>query len=128
MILITGSAGYIGSQLHFVLKKKNYNLVGIDNLKYSYKKNIVFKKNFFEKDISNNSISSLIRKYKIRTVIHCAAYSYVMDGEFNKKKYIENNVNKTKKFITTCKLNKVKNFVFLSSSNVYKDKIGKFKE
>ncbi len=38
-----------------------------------------------------------------------------------KKIYFNNNVKKTKKFINECIKKKIKNFIFLSSSNVYKD-------
>ena len=38
------------------------------------------------------------------------------------KKYYQNNVIKTKKFILNIKKHKIKNFIFLSSSNVYSEK------
>ena len=120
MILVTGCAGYIGSQLCHKLKKEKINFIGIDNLQYSSKKNII--KNYFYKiDISNSKVENLIKKKKINSVIHCAAFSYVNDGEENKEKYFNNNVLKTKKFINICKKHSIKNFIFLSSSNVYKD-------
>ena len=107
-------------QLCHKLKKEKINFIGIDNLQYSNKKNII--KNYFYKiDISNSKVENLIKKKKINSVIHCAAFSYVNDGEENKKKYFNNNVIKTKKFINICKKNSIKNFIFLSSSNVYKD-------
>ncbi len=127
MILVTGCAGYVGSQLCYILKKKKINFVGIDTLEYSNKKNTI--KNYFYKiDISSNKIEKLIKKKKINSIIHCAAFSYVNDGETNKKKYFNNNVNKTKKFIQICKKNSIKKFIFLSSSNVYMEGKSVFKE
>lgn len=120
MLLVTGCSGYIGSQLCYILKKEKINFIGIDNLKYSNKKNII-KNYFFKIDISNSKVGNLIKNKKINSVIHCAAFSYVNDGEKNKKKYYNNNVLKTKKFINICKKNSIKNFIFLSSSNIYKD-------
>ena len=38
------------------------------------------------------------------------------------KKYFNNNVTKTKKFILNIKKHNIKNFIFLSSSNVYSEK------
>ena len=121
MILITGCAGYIGSQLSYIFKKRKLNFIGLDNLKYSYRKNFPLKRNFFKLDISSNHINNLIKQNKIKTVIHCAALSYVMDAENNKQKYNLNNIVKTKKFIDMCKNNGVVNFVFFSSSNVYRN-------
>ncbi len=131
MILVTGSAGYIGSEIckKFENQKKKY--IGIDNLKYSSKENIYNKKKFIRACISNNKkISYIIKKYNISLIIHTAAFAYVNDAENNKKKYYENNVIKTKKFIQNIKKHKIKNFIFLSSSNVYseKKKIIKFSE
>ena len=128
MILITGSSGYIGSEIANYLEKKNIKYVGIDNHVYSSSKNIINKKKHFKLDISNNKIGELIRKNKITTIIHCAALSYVLDAEKNKKKYIQNNIRKTKKFIDLCKNLNVKNFIFLSSSNVYSENLKIFSE
>ena len=44
MILVTGCAGYIGSHICYILKKKRINFIGVDNLKYSNKENIISKK------------------------------------------------------------------------------------
>lgn len=122
MILVTGCAGYIGSHICYVLKKKKINFIGIDNLKYSNKENIISKKKFFKYNISSKKTDKLIKKNDIKSVIHCAAYSYVVDGEMNKNKYLKNNITDTKKFIEICKKNSIKNFIFLSSSNVYKER------
>ena len=122
MILITGSAGYIGSQICKEFEKLKIKYIGIDCLKYSYENNIYNKKKFLKCCISNKvKISSIIKKKKIKTIIHTAAYAYVNDAEKNKKKYKINNVIKTKKFINIIAELKVKNFIFLSSSNVYSE-------
>ena len=128
MILITGSSGYIGSEITNYLEQKNMKYIGIDNHVYSSSKNIINKKKHLKIDISNNKIGELIRKNKITTIIHCAALSYVLDAEKNKKKYIQNNVKKTKKFINICKDLNVKNFIFLSTSNVYSESLKTFSE
>ena len=129
MILITGSAGYIGSELCSKFEKQKINYVGIDNLKYSYNKNIFNKKKFKKCCFSNKSaILNIINKFKIKTIIHAAAFSYVNDAEINKKKYYLNNTIKTKKFINVSAEAGVKNFIFLSSSNVYSENNKRFYE
>ena len=89
MILITGSTGYIGSHLsqYFVNKKVRY--IGIDNLSYSYKTNVSNIKNHNFFCISNKrKVEYLIKKYKIHTVIHAAASSYVLEELKNVRKLI----------------------------------------
>ena len=64
MILVTGCAGYIGSHICYILKKKKINFIGIDNLKYSNKENIISKKNFYKYNISSKKTDELIKKKK----------------------------------------------------------------
>lgn len=123
MILITGCAGYIGSEICKKFEELKINYVGIDNLKYSNKYNIYNKKKFIKTCISSkNIINKVLKEKKIQTIIHCAAYAYVLDAEKNKKYYFNNNIKKTKKFINYSIKNKIDNFIFLSSSNVYSEK------
>ena len=126
MILITGVAGYIGSHLANYFDNKNVKYVGIDNLLYSYKTNIYNKKKFYHLDLSDTKkFFYFFKKFKIKTVIHAAACSYLIEGEIKKKFYYENNVVKTTKFINFFEKKKVRNFIFLSSSNVYEEKKNK---
>ncbi len=120
MILITGCAGYIGSEICKKFEELKINYVGIDNLKYSNKYNIYNKKKFIKTCISSkNIINKVLKEKKIQTIIHCAAYAYVLDAEKNKKYYFNNNIKTTQKFINYSIKNKIDNFIFLSSSNVY---------
>ena len=120
MILITGCAGYIGSELCKKFSLLNIEYIGIDNLSYSYKNNVFDKKKFVNCCISNEKkISSIINKFKIQIIIHAAAFAYVNEGELNKKKYYSNNVLKTKKFISIVTKYNIKQFYYFSSSNIY---------
>ena len=122
MILLTGSAGYIGSHISSILERKKTKYIGIDNLSKSSKKNILNKKSFIKTDYGDiKKINKIFSKKYISTVIHSAAFAYVLEGEKKKKIYFANNVEKSKIFIDLCIEKKVSNFIFLSSSNVYKD-------
>ena len=95
MILITGSSGYIGSHIASFFDQKKIDYVGIDNYSYSYKENVSKKEKNFKLDIAEtNKIKKIIQKYNIKTIIHAAAFSYVLEGEKNKKKYFNNNIKK----------------------------------
>ena len=112
MILITGCTGYVGSQIAYALYKNKKKFIGIDNLKCSYEKNLIFKKNFHKIDISDKKVLKIIKNSNIKTVVHCAAYAYVNEGEHFKKRYLLNNVKNTKKFINICEKNHIDNFIF----------------
>jgi nucleoside-diphosphate-sugar epimerase len=90
VILLTGSAGFIGSNLTKYFLKKKKILLGIDNLKLGKLENIkafIYNKNFFFKklDISNFSkldgfIKKFTQHYIIRDIWHLAANSDIKNG------------------------------------------------
>lgn len=77
-VVITGVAGFIGSNLLEVLLVRNYHIIGIDNLSQGSLKNIEpFLKNqdfeFFKEDLRNfDSVKNLCTD--IYGIIHLAAY------------------------------------------------------
>ena len=119
-ILITGGAGYIGSATSYLLIKKKIKTIIIDKLIYK-KSNIIPKKSiFFKSNISNLIlVKKIIKKYKINSVIHFAAYKDVEESVRKPKKYYDNNYLITKKFINCCKENGINYFIFSSSAAVY---------
>ena len=119
MILVTGSTGYIGFHVCEMLELKKIPYFAIDNFSRSLSKNVINKKKFLKIDISSNDIPSLLKSKKIHTIIHAAAFSFPPESENSKEIYYKNNILKTKKFIDNCSKEKIKRFIFLSSSNVY---------
>ena len=120
MILVTGAAGNIGSHICEKLQKKKIDYIAVDNLYSGSLKNINNKKKFYKIVFSSNKTLSIIKKKKIQIVIHSGAFTFPSESEIKKKKYYNNNIKKTKKFIDYCKKANVKKFIFFSSSNVYK--------
>lgn len=130
-ILLTGNAGFIGTNLtrYFLNKKKI--VIGIDNLKLGKKKNIkIFFKNkkfiFKKLDLSNlKELNNIIRKlskiYKIETIWHLAANSEIKDGFNNLNNDYKNTFLTTYNLIKIAKRYKIENFAFASSSAVYGD-------
>tara|TARA_E500000178_G_scaffold335517_1_gene372508 strand:+ start:724 stop:1692 length:969 start_codon:yes stop_codon:yes gene_type:complete len=129
--LITGCAGFIGSNLTYYLVNKKKTIIGIDNLELGSLNNLnrsINKKNFsFKKlDISNfkklsDYLIRICNKYKIETIWHLAANSDIKDGFNNPDNDYKNTFLTTYNLIKISKKIKVKNFIFASSSAIYGD-------
>ena len=132
-ILITGVAGFIGFSLaKRLLRKKNINIVGIDNLNSYYSKKLklkrleVLKKNknfsFHKIDlVQKKKLEQIFRKNKFSTVINFAAQAGVRYSINNPKSYTDSNIIGFINLIETIKFYKIKKFIFASSSSVYGD-------
>ena len=128
-ILITGGAGYIGSNLAELLINKGFSVFIIDNLKTGFKKLIHKKSHFFEIDLrQQEKIKKLLKFYNVDTVIHLAALLDVNESQKKPTKYFQNNVQGTKNLLSACLNSSVKNFIFSSTAAVYKDGIYKVNE
>ncbi len=132
-ILVTGAAGFIGFHLCKKLIEKKKNVIGIDNLNdyYSVKlkkdrikflKNSKFKKYFkFKKlDIKrSNELNNFCISNKIDIIIHMAAQAGIRYSLENPKDYLENNVGGLFNLMEVARKNKIKKFIFASSSSIY---------
>jgi UDP-glucose 4-epimerase len=115
-ILITGSSGYIGSCLSENLKKK-FIVFGIDKNKNSITK----QKKFFRINLLNYEKSySIIKKIKPNIIIHLAAQSTI-DNIHDKKSYLKNNIDVTKKIVKICEKLNINKIIFSSTAALYKN-------
>ncbi len=130
-ILITGCAGFIGFHLSSELVSK-YKIVGIDNLNNYYdpelKKNrlkiLKNKRNFsfYKIDLLNyKKINQIIKKNKIKHIIHLAAQAGVRHSINNPGAYFKSNIEGFFNILELSKVNKIKHLVFASTSSVYGD-------
>lgn len=129
-ILITGAAGFIGFNLASHLLKKKYNVYGIDNFDNYYSTSLkklrlnILKKdkkfNFYKIDINNKKkLNLFFRKVKIDIIVNLAAQAGVRYSLENPKKYIDVNILGFLNLVEEAKKNKIKRFVYASSSSVY---------
>ena len=121
-VIVTGGAGYIGSHVCKILKKKNINPVTVDNLTNGYKSFV--KWGPLEKTNLNNynKLNRIFKKYKPIAVIHLAAKIESEKSIRNPISFYENNISDTITLLKVMEKNKVNKIIFSSSAAVYQIK------
>lgn len=134
-ILITGAAGFIGSNLvDKLLSTTNHNLICIDNFDNFYDKKIKLSNissfinnervKFSEINIFNeNSLKIFFYSKHIDLIIHLAAKAGVGNSIDNSKLYQDNNYIGTQNILDLAKEKNIKKIIFASSSSVYGNNI-----
>lgn len=123
--LVTGGAGFIGSNLIEALLNKGYFVRALDNFSIGKRENIkYFMDNenfeFVEGDIRDIQICQEICK-DIDYILHQAAWGSVPRSIEMPLLYEEINIKGTLNMMTAARDNSVKRFVYASSSSVYGD-------
>lgn len=129
-ILVTGAAGFIGSNLCEDLLKRDHTVIGVDNFDNYYPKkfkqlNLSFigsntRFYFHEADIRDkNRIEEIFSTIEIDAVIHLAAKAGVRPSIENAAVYYDVNLNGTLCLLEAMKTSGVKKMLFASSSSVY---------
>tara|TARA_Y100001960_G_C14768741_1_gene878574 strand:+ start:2096 stop:3094 length:999 start_codon:yes stop_codon:yes gene_type:complete len=120
-ILVTGGAGFIGSNLVDFLISKNHEVIVIDNLSTGRKENIshiIDKIEFINQDISQKG--DWLKNIKgIEYVIHLAALADIVPSIENPQKYYESNVTGTINILELAKNNNIKKIIYSASSSCY---------
>ncbi|MBF0193809.1 MAG: NAD-dependent epimerase [Magnetococcales bacterium] len=129
-VLVTGAAGFIGSNLSSRLLDKGDTVVGLDNLNPYYDVNLKKARlarlqgrtgfSHVNMDLEDrDGISELFNNEKFDKVVNLAAQAGVRYSLENPLAYVDTNMVGFAHLLEGCRHNAVKHFVFASSSSVY---------
>jgi UDP-glucose 4-epimerase len=118
-ILVTGGAGYIGSHIVRDLGEKGYRPIVLDNLSSGHAEAVLCGE-LIRGDVADSElVSSILRRFAIRSVMHFAAFIQVGESVVQPLKYYENNSFNCLRLVKACLENGVENFIFSSTAAVY---------
>ncbi len=121
--LVTGGAGFIGSNLVEYLASKKINVIVLDNLKNGDLKNLrkVKKKiKFYKTDITKMKNLSKYMK-KVDFVFHLAGLTELLPSIKNPSEYFNVNTNGTLRVLEACRKSNIKKFIYVASASCYGD-------
>ncbi|GAW39339.1 NAD-dependent epimerase/dehydratase family protein [Streptococcus suis] len=136
-ILITGSAGFIGSNLVLELLRSDeaYHIIGLDNMNDYYQVSLKHyrleqieqqlthsksKWTFIEGDLADKDlVTSIFEDYHPNIVVNLAAQAGVRYSITNPDVYIESNIIGFQNILEACRHYPVEHLVYASSSSVY---------
>lgn len=120
--LVTGSCGFIGSNLVDMLVSQGHSVVGIDNLSsdahdYFYYND---KATYYEYNITDYVMcSDVFERHRPDAVFHLAAEARIQNCINDPGKCMETNVLGTETMLSLAKKHSAKRFIFMSTSAIY---------
>jgi UDP-glucose 4-epimerase len=118
-VLVTGGAGYIGSQTAKALASSGHEVVVLDNLATGHLEAVKWGP-FIEGDLGDKELlARIFKEQRIEAVLHFAASLLVGESVKDPQKYFWNNVVNTLLLLDVMKACGVKHIVFSSSAAVY---------
>ena len=122
-ILITGGAGFIGSELGKFLLTQGHSVKILDTLEYGYRDNFedneILKNNFIQADVRDADFAKYLEDIDI--VYHFAGISALPECESHPYKAFDINTNGTVNVLNAIRHSKVKRLIFASTSAVYEN-------
>lgn len=126
-ILITGAAGFIGSQLAHALWQKGEQVTLLDNFSYGLEDNLIFEDYDFRQEILREDVcdrpmlDKLFETKQFDYVYHIAAITPLPDCQVDPGKAVEVNVAGTVNILEAARKYGAKKMIFASTSAVYEN-------
>ncbi len=126
-VLITGAAGFIGSQLAYKMRKDGDNVVLVDNFSYGSEDNLIFEEFDFRNELHKGDIRDqdfmerLFSENSFDIVYHMAGITPLPDCQNRPAEAVDVNVRGTVIILELARRHGVKQVIFASTSAVYEN-------
>ncbi|KPK97132.1 MAG: dTDP-glucose 4,6-dehydratase, partial [Omnitrophica WOR_2 bacterium SM23_72] len=125
-LLITGGAGFMGSECVREAVKKGYRVVIIDKLTYAADLERLDEVNnrykFYKADICDRkAVEKIVRKERPQAILHFAAETHVDRSIVNADPFLGTNIKGTKVLIDAARKFRIPRFIQISTDEVYGD-------
>lgn len=118
-VLVTGGAGFIGSNIVLRLLEMGYSTVVMDNLSTGKKEYVNPEAKFYQMDISSPEVEEVFREEKITHIVHHAAQIDVQRSIQDPLFDIKNNIIGIVNLLECSKKYNIKKIIYASSAAVY---------
>ena len=121
IIVITGGAGFVGSNLiKFLVKKTNFKIISIDNYSSGTKKNHIINPKVKYLKSNTKNISKTLKPYKnkINSIFHFGEFSRIYQSFLNMDLCIDSNTIGTNEVFNFCLSNKIKLIYSATSASI----------
>ena len=121
IIVITGGAGFVGSNLiKFLVKKTNFKIISIDNYSSGTKKNHIINSKVKYLKSNTKNISKILSPYKnkINSIFHFGEFSRIYQSFVNMDACMKSNTIGSNEVFNFCLSNKIKLIYSATSASI----------